>query len=147
MNDTRSIDAIVDAIYECVSGPAGAQRDWQRFRLLFFPGARLVRTLLAPDGTPQALAMDVQAYEKDVTEYFRHEAFYEVEIAKRVERFGNIAHVMSVYEARHAPADAKAFKRGINSVQLYWNGERWWVVSVLWDNERDGNPIPEGYLR
>ena len=146
MNDTHSIDAIVHALYETISGPAGADRDWNRFRSLLFPGARLVRTFIAADGTPGALAMDARAYESDTAEYFSQEPFYETEVGRRIERFGNIAHVFSVYEARHASTDARAFKRGINSVQLFNDGLRWWVVSVLWDNEREDDPIPAEYL-
>lgn len=146
MNDTHSIDAIVHALYETISGPAGAVRDWNRLRSLLFAGARLVRTFIATDGTPRALPMDARAYEDDTAEYLRQESFYETEVARRIERFGNIGHVFSVYEARHAPTDDKAFKRGINSVQLFNDGNRWWVVSVLWDNEREDNPIPEEYL-
>jgi len=145
MNDTHSIEAIVCAVYETISGPAGASRDWNRFRSLLLPGARLVRTFLAADGKPRALAMDARAYEEDTADYFRQESFYETGVAKRIERFGNIAHVFSMYEARHAPTDAKPFKRGINSIQLFNDGYRWWVVSVLWDNEREDNPIPEEY--
>jgi hypothetical protein len=145
MNDIDSIEAIVHALYEVISGPAG-ERDWHRFRSLLFPGARLVRTYLATDGTPRALAMDAQAYEADTADYFRRESFHEAEVASRIDRFGNIAHVMSVYEARHDPGDATPIKRGINSVQLFNDGRRWWVVSVLWDNEREGNPIPGEYL-
>jgi hypothetical protein len=146
MIDTCSIDAIIHALYETISGPAGKIRDWDRFRSLLFPGARLVRAFIAPDGTPRAQAMDAEAYADDTADYFRRESFYETEIARRIERFGNIAHVFSVYEARHEPGDAKPFKRGINSVQLFRDGSRWWVVSVLWDNEREDNPIPREYL-
>ena len=146
MNDTRSIDAIIHALYDTISGPAGQERDWDRFASLFFPGARLVRTSVAPDGTSQASAMDVQAYQEDTASYFRTESFHEKEIARRTELFGNIAHVFSTYEARHQPDDAQPFKRGINSIQLFNDARRWWVVSVLWDNEREGNPIPAQYL-
>jgi len=146
MNDTCSIDAIIHAIYETISGPVGVDRDWDRFRSLLFPGARLVRTFLAEDGKPRALAMDGYAYEADVTDFFRRESFYEMEIANRIDRFGNIAHALSVYESRHEPTDPIAFKRGINSIQLFNDGNRWWVISVLWDTERQDNPIPEQYL-
>lgn len=144
MKDTESIESIVCALYETVSGPAGQPRQWERFRSLLFPGARLVRTFIGADGKPQALAMDGRAYEADTTDYFRRESFYEAEVANRVDRFGNIAHVLSVYEARHDPTEAKPFKRGINSIQLYYDGSRWWIVSILWDNEREGNPLPFG---
>jgi hypothetical protein len=146
MSDTHSIEAIVHALYDVISGPVGALRDWDRFRSLFFPGARLVRTSIGPDGRPRAQAMDVRAYEADTADYFCREPFYEIEVARRIERFGNIAQGFSVYEARHAPGDAHPFRRGINSIQLFHDGQRWWVVSVLWDNERDDNPIPLEYL-
>jgi len=146
MSDTHSIEAIVHAMYDVISGPAGMARDWDRLRSLLFPGARLVRTSIGPDGRSRAQAMDARAYEEDTTDYFRREPFYEIEVARRIERFGNIAHVLSVYEARHAPGETHPFKRGINSLQLFHDGQRWWVVSVLWDNERDDNPISREYL-
>jgi hypothetical protein len=71
--------------------------------------------------------------------------FWETEIARRVERFGNIAHVWSTYESRRSPDEAP-FMRGINSIQLYHDGDRWWVVAVLWDHEREGHPLPAAYL-
>jgi hypothetical protein len=146
MSDTYTIEAIIKALYEVISGPAAVPRDWNRFRSLFFPGARLVRTFMAADGTPRAFAMDADAYEADTADYFRRESFYEAEFARRIEVFGNIAHVFSVYEARHDPSDAQPFRRGINSVQLFNDSYRWWIVSVLWDNEREDNPIPAEYL-
>ncbi len=91
--------------------------------------------------------MDAEAYESDTSDYFSREPFYEWEVANRTERFGNIAHVLSVYEARQAPTDSVPMRRGINSIQLFYDGIRWWIISVLWDNEREGNPIPQSYLK
>ena len=146
MNDTESLDAIIRAMYESVSGPAGLDRDTLRERSLFMPGAHLVRVALTADGTPQARVMDVEAYLKDTADFFRENDFYEVEIARRTEVFGQIAQVFSTYEARHDLADPEPFKRGINSIQLFNDGNRWWIVNMLWDNEREGNPMPEEYL-
>lgn len=146
MNDTGSIDAIISALYATISGPADRERAWNRLRALFLPGADLIRTSLAPDGTPQALVMDVPAYQENTAEFFRRESFYENEIARRVERFGHIAHVFSTYEARHEPGDAEPFKRGINSIQLFHDGNRWWIANMIWDNERADNPLPKEYL-
>lgn len=144
--DTVSIDAIIRAMYESVSGPAGLDRDTLRERSLFMPGAHLVRVTLTDDGKPQAKMMDVDTYLKDTAAFFRENDFYEVEIARRTEVFGQIAQVFSTYEARHALDDAAPFKRGINSIQLFNDGNRWWIVNMLWDNERDGNPMPVEYL-
>lgn len=146
MTDTQSTEAIIHALYDTISGPAGEERDWDRFRALFLPDARLMRTSMAADGSPHVSVMDVEVYVEDTTAYFRQESFYEREIAHRVDAFGNIAHVWSVYEACRQPDDAEPFKRGINSVQLFYDGRRWWVANVLWDNEREDNPIPAEYL-
>ncbi|HEX8773999.1 MAG TPA: hypothetical protein VF735_10350 [Pyrinomonadaceae bacterium] len=145
MSDTESLDAIIPALYETVSGPAGEERDTPRMRTLFMPGAHLVRTIIADDGTPRAHMMDVEGYARDTAEFFRQNNFYEVEIARRTDLFGNIAQVFSTYEARHE-AEGPAFKRGINSIQLFHDGKRWWVVNMLWDNEREDNPLPAEYL-
>ncbi len=76
---------------------------------------------------------------------FEKIAFYESEVARRVETFGNIAHVFSTYESRHAPGE-KPFARGINSIQLVKVGKSWKVITILWDAEREGNPLPPKYL-
>jgi hypothetical protein len=147
MGDTESIDKTVHALYETISGPAGVARDWKRFRSLFFPGARLVRTLISDDLIPRAFPMDVHEYETDTSDYFRREPFYEAEVAHKVDRFGNIAHVISVFEARRHPEDVEPIRRGINSIQLFYDGNRWWIISVIWDNEREGNRIPPLYFQ
>jgi hypothetical protein len=146
MSDTESLDAIIHALYATVSGPAGAERDTPGMRDLFMPGAHLVRTSVAEDGTPQAKVMDVEGYVRDTADYFRGNGFYEVEIARRTDLFGQIAQVFSTYEARNDRSEAEPFKRGINSIQLFNDGNRWWVVNVLWDNEREDNPLPSQYL-
>lgn len=75
------------------------------------------------------------------------EGFFEQEITRRVERFGAVAHVFSTYESRHALDDPQPFVRGINSFQLFFDGHRWWVVTIFWDSERPGQPIPAEYLK
>jgi len=143
--DVESIEGIVKALYEVVSGPAGG-RDWERERTLLHPGARLIPTR-AEEGGAVLDVFNCEDYIASRTPFFAANAFYEVEIAHRVERFGNIAHVWSTYEYRRSPQDPAPFGRGINSIQLFHDGDRWWVMSVFWDNERPGNPLPEEYLR
>jgi len=140
--DVESIEGIVKALYEVVSGPAGS-RDWKRERTLLYPGARLMPT--RPEGAGAVVdVFDCDGYIASRSPFFAANDFYEMEVAHRIERFGNIAHVWSTYEYRRAP-DAAPHGRGINSIQLFHDGDRWWVLSVLWDNERSGNPLPEEY--
>ena len=143
--DTESADRIVAALYDVISGPAGQARDWNRFRSLFAPGARLVPAAPRPDGSaPPALSPD--DYVQRASERLQKNGFFEKEIARRAESFGTIAHVFSTYESRRALADEKPMARGINSIQLLKHAGRWWIVTVLWDQERPDNGIPAKYL-
>lgn len=142
-DDVASIDAIIATLYEVISGPAG-DRDWDRFRSLFAPDARLIPTSSHEDGGAEARVSTVEGYIEGSGRYFKENAFYESEIARTTESFGNIAHVFSTYETRRPPSEDVA--RGINSIQLLKDGDRWWIVSIFWDNERPGKPIPSKYL-
>ncbi len=144
--DVGSVEAIVVALYETISGPAGAERDWNRLQNLFYPGARLLRTVVAPDGSFSISAMDAQGFAEFAMPYFRTDAFYEREVFRRVDGFGQMAQVFSTYEAFSAPDGTGSLGRGINSIQLWSDGRRWWVMSLLWDDERPGNAIPPQYL-
>ena len=148
-SDVESIEAIVAAAYDVISGPAGKKRDWKRERSLFISGARLIPTAVDAgrndvDLAPQVL--DVDAYIARVKPYFATAGFYEKEVARRVEQFGQIAHVWSTYESRHDPNDAEPFMRGINSIQLFNDGSRWWILSIYWQHESRQHAIPEEYL-
>lgn len=147
--DVSSIDAIITAAYEGISGPAGKQRDWDRQRSLFIPGARLIPTALEPGQSGANLApqnLDVEEYIARVEPYFQENGFYEKEIARRTEQFGQIAQVWSTYESHHRKDDPEPFMRGINSFQMFYDGTRWWIVTIYWQHEGEKNPIPEKYL-
>ena len=148
-HDVESIDAIIAATYDVISGPAGKKRDWNRERSLFYPGARIMPTASVPgrndvDLEPQIL--DVEAYIERVERLFENAGFYEKEIARRTEQFGRIAHVWSTYESRHDRSDPAPFMRGINSFQLFNDGKRWWILSVYWQHESAEYTIAEKYL-
>jgi hypothetical protein len=145
-SDVRSVDAIIGALYDVISGPAG-ERNWGRFRSLFWPGARLIPTRHPPDSAATAIILDPDTYATRAGAYFQSNGFFEREAARRLERFGSIAHAFSTYESRHAAADSAPFSRGINSIQLFYDGQRWWVLSIFWDAEREGLTIPPAYLR
>jgi hypothetical protein len=142
--DTDSMDSVVHAVYDVISGPAGA-RDWTRFRALFADGGRLISIRVTGD-VPAPNVMTPDDFAKRVGANTEKNGFFESEIARRVETFGNIAHVFSTYESRRAPGE-KPFARGINSFQLVKDGKVWKVMTILWDAEREGNPLPEKYLK
>jgi hypothetical protein len=143
--DVATMDSVLAALYDVISGPAGT-RNWDRFRSLFIPGARLIPTTPRPTGEVGSRVLTVEEYVQRVGAFFEKEGFFEREAARRVETFGNIAHVFSTYESRHAKEDAKPFQRGINSIQLMNDGKRWWVVTIFWQGEDEKHPLPGKYL-
>lgn len=144
--DVESLDGIVAALYESISGPAGEARDWDRLRSLFLPGARMIPTGPRPEGRHGARILTVEEYVTQVGPNLERVGFREREIARVTERFGGIAHAFSSYEGT-VEAEPGRPMRGINSIQLMNDGERWWVVTIFWDAERPENPLPERYLR
>jgi hypothetical protein len=141
-DDRARIGAVLDEMYEMISGPKGP-RDWSRQANCFHPDARQIRTFLDADGRPAMTAMGLADYARDTTDFFMTHDFFEVEIARRIDLFGNIAHAWSAYEARAALDDAAPERRGINSIQLFRDPERGWrIMAMLWDNERDGVSLP-----
>jgi hypothetical protein len=143
--DVKSVDSILAALYDCISGPAGKERDWERFRALFVPKARLIPIAKKAETGAEARVLDVDEFIKLVDENTRQAGFFEKEIARKTDAFGRVAQVFSTYESRRAPED-KPFTRGINSIQLLKDGDRWWVVTIFWDSETKDRPIPSAYL-
>ena len=145
--DVASVDSIIGAVYDVISGPAGKKRNWDRMRSLFLPGARLIPTGPRPGGGYGSRVLTVDEYIERSSGFFEKEGFYEKEAARVSEQFGEIVHAFSTYESRHAPDDAKPFQRGINSIQLMNDGKRWWIVTIFWQGEDDKTPLPEKYLK
>ena len=139
------MDSTIAALYDVISGPAG-KRNWDRFRSLFAPGARLIANGVRPTGEVVSRVMTVEDYAQRNGAFFEKQGFFEREAARHTDAFGNIAQVFSTYESRHAKDDAKPFQRGINSIQLMNDGKRWWIVTVFWQGEDEKNPLPAKYL-
>jgi len=144
-SDVSSIDAIVNAIYQTISFHKGEEPNWDRFRALFSPGAPLIR--ITQDGV---IKMDLEGFIVSFTERIRAgliKSFREAEISRKTDAFGGMAQVFSSYVKTVNPDDSESSVRGINCIQLYYDGQRWWVSSLLWEDERADNRIPHKYLR
>jgi len=145
-NDVDSIEHIIGAVYDAISGPAGTPRDWDRFRSLYYPGARLIPSRRDDKGAGRAFVLTPDEYATRAKDVFAKEAFYERALANRIESWDHIAHVWSTYESRHA-AQEKPFARGINSFQLFFDGSRWWILTVYWEGEDAAHPLPDKYVK
>jgi hypothetical protein len=144
--DVDSIEHIVGAVYDVISGPGGAPRDWDRFRSLYYPGAHMIPSRRDDKGAVRAFVLTPDEYATRAKDFFAKEGFYEGAVANRIESWDHIAHVWSTYESRHA-AQEKPFARGVNSFQLFFDGSRWWILTVYWEGEDATHPLPEKYLK
>jgi hypothetical protein len=143
--DVATPDAILAATYDVISGPAG-KRDWDRFRSLFLPGARLGAVVKGKDGSLSAKTFTPEEYITFGDVYFMKNGFFEREASRHADRYANIMQIFSTYESRHDIKDPAPFARGINSFQLFFDGKRWWVVDIFWQEETPDAPIPEEFL-
>jgi hypothetical protein len=150
--DAVSVDSIVAALYASVSHGAETEPNWNRMRAICLP----VGMFIPPKKPTEDIftVLDVDAFEERVRKGAaamkakgESTAFFEREISRRTDCFGNVCQIFSTYEARRLPSDEKPFVRGINSIQLVRDGARWWIASVVWDTERPDNPIPPDYLK
>lgn len=145
--DVASMDAVLAALYDVISGPAGQARDWARFRSLLVPNARLMPTRPRPSGGTEVVVWSADDYMRTAGPNLQATGFYEREIHRVTEQFGDVAHVFSTYESRRtADPGETPFARGINSIQLLKVGGVWAVQSIAWGEERSDLPIPAKYL-
>jgi hypothetical protein len=143
--DVKSLDAIVAAVYDVISGPPG-ERDWNRFHSLFAKDARLIAVRIPKDGgKPSLVVMTPGDYAERSGAYFKQHGFFEHELNRKTDSFGAMTHIYTTYESRETK-DGKPIDRGINSMEFFFDGQRWWCVEIYWDAERPGNPIPDKYL-
>lgn len=143
--DVATLDGILKAFYDVVSGPAGQPRQWGRDRSLYVPNVQFVSLATDSAGAIRAAVMSHQDYVDRTNDVLVRRGFFETEIHRVTHRFGNMVHVFSTYEMRER-LDGPVIGRGINSVELFWDGKRWWIAAAQWDDERPGTPIPPEYL-
>ncbi len=162
--DVSSLESLLAALYDVISGAAGVTRDWDRFRNLCLAdgGTRFIPCKPPPPATAAAASsggsattpapasanplsavkatiLTAEDYIKRVTPIFATTPFWEICVANRIERFGPIAHVFSTYESFKAPPNQPdspaAFDRGINSIQAVCDGTRWYLVTIMWTSQ------------
>lgn len=142
----RDLDSTLATLYHVISGEKGEARDWDLFRTLFHPDAKLIPTAKNTEGEISANYMTPEGYIEKAGPYLVANGFFEKEIHREVDTYGPITQVFSTYESYRSINDTKPFARGINGIQLLHDGERWWVLSIYWSQETDENPIPSKYL-
>lgn len=144
--DVASLDNILEALYASISGEKGEARDWDRFHYLFTEEARLIPTGKNKEGEVGYRIMSPQEYVEGSGKWLEENGFFEVEIFREVAEYGSLVHVFSTYESYRSKSDEAPFMRGINSIQLLNDGNRWWVMHIYWLGETEALPLPAKYL-
>lgn len=142
----QTLDSTIETLYAVISGEKGAKRNWKLFKYLFKPGAKLIPSGKNSEGMHLVSYLSPDDYIKKSEKWLTKEGFFEKEVHRTINTFGNIAQVFSTYEAYYSHTDETPFMRGINSIQLLNDEERWWIVNIYWLQETKDNPIPDVYL-
>lgn len=142
----QTLDSTIETLYAVISGEKGAKRNWDLFKYLFKPGAKLIPSGKNSEGLHLVSYLSPADYVKKSEKWLKEQGFFEKEVYRTINTFGNIAQVFSTYEAYYSHTDETPFMRGINSIQLLNDEERWWIINIFWNQETEDNPIPEVYL-
>ncbi|WOD44044.1 hypothetical protein [Hwangdonia lutea] len=145
-NNVKTLDSIIGSLYDVISGERGEARDWALFKHLFKPDAKLIPSGKDKKGVYKVRYMKPDDYIKNSGKWLVDNGFFEKEIFRKVDAFGHIAQVFSTYEAYKSEGDEEPFMRGINSIQLFYDGLRWWIVNIFWTQETEDQPMPNIYL-
>lgn len=141
-----TLNSTIETLYSVISGDKGIERDWDLFKHLFHTDAKLIPTGKTKEGKTVARYMTPEDYITSSGKWLVENGFHEVEMNREIQTFGNITQVFSTYESFKSKSDTIPFMRGINSIQLMNDAERWWIINIYWMQESKENPIPEEYL-
>ena len=145
-DSVATLDATIHTLYSVISGDKDVERNWELFRYLFKPGAHLIPSGKGADGSVGLQMLTPDEYIERSGPFLLANGFHEQEIGRKTEQYGVITHVFSTYDSRRTLADEKPFARGINSIQLLNDGNRWWIINVFWMGETEEFPLPDGYI-
>jgi len=146
LDKVQTLDSTLETLYGVISGEKGVARNWELFKYLFKPEAKLIPSGKNKEGITGTRYMSPDGYIDASGQWLLDNGFFEKEINRVVHTFGNITQVFSTYESFNSEADTIPFMRGINSIQLLNDGNRWWVINIYWMQESEENPIPTTYL-
>ena len=143
----KTLDSTVETLYAVISGDKGEKRDWRLFKYLFADGAQLTPLQTDAHGKVHATYLTPEDYVQRSGAYLESQGFFEKEIHRVTETYGNLVQIFSTYESYRSSKDTEPFARGINSIQLMKDRGRWYVVNITWQGETDAFPLPIKYLK
>ncbi|MGQ1787797.1 hypothetical protein [Saccharicrinis sp. GN24d3] len=141
---TKSIKGIVKEVLNIISGEEGKERNWDAFRNLFLPTARMTVVYHDEDHPIPIETVSVDEFIAHLSDEYYQKGFTEYELGKAVDEYNGIAHVFQSFYAKDSESKEE---RGINSYQLVYHSERWWIANLVWTGDSNGVKIPKKYLR
>lgn len=144
-DEVGTLDGIIKAYYDVVTVKKGEKISYQRDSCLHVPNALVGSAQKGRGGKVSLKLITLKQFHQASDAFLEKDGFWEKEISRRVENFGAIYHVWSTYETKNVE-DGPVIERGINSIQLYFDGTRFWILSWIFDNESKEQPIPKKYL-
>jgi hypothetical protein len=145
-NKVKTIDSTLETLYSVISGEKGEARNWELFKYLFHKDAKLIPSGNNRQGVAGVRYMNADQYIETSGKWLLENGFFEKEIGRKTDRFGNMAQVFSTYESFRTASDTQPFMRGINSIQMLYDGTRWWILNIFWQGETPNQPIPAKYI-
>ncbi len=136
---SNTIDGVVNDALTLITGKKGETRDWEAFRNLFTGDAQIAVLVHDPTGPSILRTYSLEEFVRIGKKYYQNDGFIEYEIKKIVNEYNGIANVFQSYYAKELDYEEK----GINSYQLVYFENRWWIKSLLWTSDRNGVQIPE----
>lgn len=134
-NDVSSEDAIIKALYDVISGPSTQNRNWDRFRNLFTKEARMLTVALHKDSGKVVRTITPEQYIERNGKRLQEIGFIEAELNRITESYGAVTHAFSTYKSDYTVNGNLMKATGINSIQLFNDGKRFYIVSVYWDGD------------
>lgn len=133
----QSIDGIINELLDQITIEKGQKMDTTAIRNLFHPTA-----LLTVSDSTMAETVSLDDFLKLLRDPYYEAGYEEKEIHKIVDEFNGIAQVFQTFYGKDSDG---AEEKGINSYQLAYYDERWWIVSLLWTMESENAKIPQKY--
>ena len=146
LEKVKTLDSTIETLYSVISGDAGVKRDWDLFKFLFVEEAKLIPTRMI-EGNPELTFLTPEGYVERSGAWLEENGFFEKEVARKEDTFGSVTHIFSTYASFRTSKDKEPFARGINSIQLMNDGNRWWILNIYWLNESEEHPLPSAYLK
>jgi hypothetical protein len=142
--DLSTIDGLMESLYASISGPAG-ERDWEFFHSLYTSNAIMGAMRMTSEGNMIYSGFTPEEYVERNHPFLVENGFWEEELKRETVEYGELAHVFSSYEFRTEANGEEIRQRGINSLQLVFEDDRWWIISIQWNAERDSLPLPKKF--